>query len=140
MFQEIKSFLGTGWSFPPSFNKFSHTADLASDLVDIEESIFIILGTTPGERIMQPKFGSYIKRLAFETIDRGLIIRINEEIGRAILHFEPRIRFQKSEVSSRDDYNGVLMIQISYTVIITNTTHNMVYPFYFYEAAAPRTN
>jgi phage baseplate assembly protein W len=133
MFKEIKSFLGTGWSFPPSFNKLSNTVDLVSDLQDIQESIKIILGTYPGERIMQPKFGCYIKRLAFENIDDGLLIRINEEIKRALLNFEPRISFINSELVSRDDHNGLLMIRINYSVIITNTRYNIVYPFYFKE-------
>jgi phage baseplate assembly protein W len=133
MIKEIKSFLGTGWSFPPSFNKLSNSVDLVSDLQDIQESIKIILGTYPGERIMQPKFGCYIKKLAFENIDDELLIRINEEIRRALLNFEPRINFINSELVSRDDHNGLLMIRINYSVIITNTRYNIVYPFYFKE-------
>lgn len=133
MYQEIQSFLGTGWSFPPGFNKFSHTVNLVSDLSDIKESIGIILGTYPGERIMQPKFGCYVKRLAFENIDESLLIRINEEIARALLHFEPRINFIGSELVDRDDLNGLLYIRINYTVIITNTRYNIIYPFYLTE-------
>lgn len=133
MFKEIKSFLGTGWSFPPSFNRLSNSVDLVSDLQDIEQSIRIILGTYPGERIMQPKFGCFIKRLSFESMDESLFVRINEEIGRALLNFEPRINFINSEVVKHDDYNGLLMIRINYSVIITNTRYNIVYPFYFKE-------
>ena len=133
MLPKIKSFLGTGWAFPPAFNKFPASAELVSDLQDIEESIRIILGTYPGERIMHPKFGCYIKRLSFENIDQSLLFRINEEIGRALLNFEPRINFIDSEVVSRDDLNGILKIRINYSVIITNTRYNIVYPFYIKE-------
>ncbi len=133
MKQELKSFLGTGWKFPPAFNNLSNTVELSSDLVDIEESIRIILGTFPGERIMLPKFGCFIRRLAFEIIDESLLISINEEIRRALLNFEPRINFINSEVVSQDDYNGILLIRINYTVIITNTRYNIVYPFYYNE-------
>ncbi len=133
MQQELKSFLGTGWGFPPAFDKFSNSVKLSSDLADIEESIRIILDTYPGERIMQPEFGCFIKRFVFEIIDQSLIMKINEEIERALLNFEPRVKFIDTEVIKQDDHNGVLIIRINFSVIITNTRYNIVYPFYFNE-------
>ncbi len=133
MIKNNKSFLGTGWSFPPRFNKYSQNVEMVSAEEDIAESIRIILGTYPGERIMQPKFGCYIRNWAFEIIDDELFLMINEEIKRALLNFEPRVIFINSEVVSRDDYNGLLKIRIDYTIIITNTRHNIVYPFYYNE-------
>lgn len=133
MQQELKSFLGTGWGFPPAFDKFSNSVKLSSDLADIEESIRIILDTYPGERIMQPEFGCFIKRFVFEIIDQSLIMKINEEIERALLNFEPRVKFIDTEVIKQDDHNGVLIIRINFSVIITNTRYNIVYPFYFTE-------
>lgn len=133
MSNEINSFLGTGWSFPPSFNKFSNSVQMVSELQDIEQSIRIILETFPGERVMQPEFGCFLKRLVFEKIDAALILQINETIGKALLNFEPRIKFINCEVVNTDDVNGVLNIVINYTVIITNTRHNIVYPFYITE-------
>ncbi|HMC98745.1 MAG TPA: GPW/gp25 family protein [Ferruginibacter sp.] len=138
MNQKIKSFLGTGWSFPPTFNKFSMTVNLSSDVDDIEESIRIILGTFPGERIMQPKFGCYLKRLSFEIIDESLLIRINEEIRKALLNFEPRVTFNEAEIDGVDDMNGLILVRINYTVIITNTRYNIVYPFYINEGTLIR--
>ena len=41
--EEVKSFLGTGWSFPPTFNKSDYSVSMVSDINDIEESIRIIL-------------------------------------------------------------------------------------------------
>lgn len=133
MNNEINSFLGTGWGFPPSFNKFNNNVQMVSDLQDIEQSIRIILETFPGERVMQPEFGCFLKRLVFEKIDAALILQINETIGKALLNFEPRIKFQNCEVAGMDDANGILNIVINFTVIITNTRHNIVYPFYITE-------
>ncbi len=73
------------------------------------------------------------KGLFLEKIDTALITQINDVIGKALLNFEPRIKFINSEVMQRDDSEGVLLIRINYTVIITNTRHNIVYPFYFTE-------
>ncbi|MGC7532208.1 GPW/gp25 family protein, partial [Pandoraea pneumonica] len=65
-----KSFLGTGWAFPP---RFGDSADIGRTQMveaeaDIRESLGIILSTVPGERIMQPTFGCGIKAYVFEEI------------------------------------------------------------------------
>jgi phage baseplate assembly protein W len=131
--EEVKSFLGTGWSFPPVFNKSDHSVTMVSDINDIEESIRIILSTTPGERIMQPEFGCDLKRLVFEKIDSTLIASLDHLIYHALLNFEPRITFLSTEVLEQNDGNGLLHINIHYKVIITNSRHNIVFPYYLIE-------
>jgi phage baseplate assembly protein W len=106
---------------------------MVSELDDIMESIHLILSTHPGERVMQPQFGCYLKRLVFEKVDNSLAVRINEVIADALLHFEPRVKFIKAEMLQTDELNGVIMIQVNFSVVITNTRHNIVYPFYFTE-------
>jgi phage baseplate assembly protein W len=131
--EEVKSFLGTGWSFPPDFSRADNSVLMVSDITDIEESIRIILSTTPGERIMQPEFGCDLKRLVFEKIDSTLIASLDHLIYHALLNFEPRITFINTEVLSRDDLDGQLHIRINFKVIITNSRHNIVFPFYLLE-------
>ncbi len=133
MKKELDSFLGTGWGFPPTFSRFSNAVQMVSDLDDIMESIQLILETYPGERVMQPQFGCYLKRLVFEKNDASLVLRINETIADALLHFEPRIKFIDVELLGTDELAGVITLQINFTVVITNTRHNIVYPFYFSE-------
>ncbi|OKS86514.1 GPW/gp25 family protein [Mucilaginibacter polytrichastri] len=133
MADELKSFLGTGWSFPPFFDKANHTVQMVSDITDIEQSLRIILSTTPGERIMQPEFGCGLKLLIFEKTDSTLIARLNHIIYHALLNYEPRVNFIDTEILNRDDLDGVLSIQVNFRVIITNTRHNIVFPFYLLE-------
>lgn len=133
MAEEIQSFLGTGWSFPPFFDKSTYAVQMVSDITDIEESIRILLSTTPGERIMQPEFGCNLKLLIFEKTDSTLIARLNHIIYHALLNFEPRVTFIDTEVLTRDDLDGILSIQVNFRVIITNTRHNIVFPFYLLE-------
>lgn len=130
---EVKSFLGTGWSFPPDFNRVDNSVQMVSDINDIEESIRIILSTTPGERIMQPEFGCDLKRLVFETIDSTLIASLDHLIYHALLNFEPRITFINTEVLNMETMSGQLMIRINFKVISTNSRHNIVFPFYLLE-------
>lgn len=131
--EEVNSFLGTGWSFPPSFSKIDNSVEMVSDVNDIEESIKIILSTTPGERLMQPEFGCDLKRLAFEKIDSTLSATLDHLIYHALLNFEPRIIFLSTEVLDQNDFNGLLNIKINFKVIITNSRHNIVFPFYLIE-------
>ncbi|MBW8686813.1 GPW/gp25 family protein [Chitinophaga rhizophila] len=129
----IHSFLGTGWAFPPSFDKTGNGVLMSEAITDIEESIRIILGTIPGERLMQPTFGCNLRRLVFERADTQMITEINDLIAHALLSFEPRVDFEGTDVLLRDDIEGLINIQIHYTIIATNTRHNMVYPFYILE-------
>lgn len=130
---ELKSFLGTGWSFPPGFSKKGKQINLVSNEKDIEESISIVLKTIPGERLMRPDFGCNINKFVFEKQDSSFISGLNHVIYQALLNYEPRINFIDATVVDRNDADGVLLIQVNYTIIITNTRHNIVFPFYLIE-------
>ncbi len=90
----IHSFLGTGWAFPPAFDKAGSSAVMSHAVADIEESIRIILGTIPGERMMEPTFGCNLHRLVFEKVDSEMITEISDLVEHALLDFEPRVHFQ----------------------------------------------
>ena len=128
-----RSFLGTGWSFPVTFDRERNEVVLVSDIGDIQQSLFIILNTTPGERIMQPEFGCNLKQLVFEIIDSSFFAKLDHLIYQAILNFEPRVKYLASHVLNRDEHNGVLVISIDFMLISTNTRHNIVFPFYHSE-------
>lgn len=130
-----KSFLGTGWSFPPEFNKYGSVKKVSAE-EDIHESLYILLSTNPGERIMQPTYGCGLKSQVFEEINETAVTVIVDLIKRAILFFEPRILVESIRVdsdNSEDILNGLVKINITYIVRVTNNRHNIVYPFYFTE-------
>lgn len=128
-----KGFLGTGWSFPPKFDKYSKSVVMDNSEVDIENSIRIILGTYPGERLMNPEFGCAVKRMSFENLDEGNVTRIEEIVGNALIQFEPRVKFQSIEVISKNLEEGLIVLQLNYMIINTNTRHNIVFPYYLIE-------
>ena len=129
-------FLGTGWSFPLRFEPQGKTASMVSDEEDIEQSLFILLSTNPGERVMWPSYGCGLRRLVFENIDASRITEIQDLISRAVLHFEPRIELLGVEVMDSELLHGLLRIHLAYLVRGTNTRHNLVYPLYLDEASA----
>jgi phage baseplate assembly protein W len=124
------SFLGKGWSFPPEFNFEMGTVVTVEDEEDIRQSLRIILGTIPGERLMFPAFGCGIRKYVFESNDPTQISMLKDAIYDAILYNEPRISIEEIEIKDDTQQYGLMHIHIFYTVIITNTRNNMVYPFY----------
>ncbi|NRD75153.1 GPW/gp25 family protein [Shewanella sp. VB17] len=128
-----KSFLGTGWSFPPEFNGANRQTNMVSAETDIEESIHILLATTPGERVMDPMYGCGIKAMVFEEINQATITKITHVIQQAILFFEARIDLNSIDIFTDNAMEGRLDIHLDYRVITTNARRNMVYPFYIME-------
>jgi len=125
-----ESFLGTGWSFPPSFNKPAGIVRMSSDEQDIEESLKILLSTRQGERVMVPGYGCSLEELIFESINLTLTTKVSELIRVAILYYEPRIDVESVEIEQNLSAEGRMDIILDYRVRTTNSRRNMVYPFY----------
>ena len=118
------SFLGTGWSFPPSFDREAGTIDLVSNLEDINQSLNILLSTSLGERVMQPSYGCNLSDYLFESLNSSLIGYIKDRVENAILVYEPRIVVEKIEVTddgSLDLVEGRFTIVVEYTIPGTNS-------------------
>ncbi len=131
----MRSFLGTGWGFPPAFDERGRQAVLVSDEQDIEQSLRILLSTTPGERMMHPAYGCNLRRLVYEIVDENLLTEMRDVISKAVLFFEPRIVLNELLIDGSDIYNGVLRLTLDYTIRSTNTRSNLVYPLYLHDAA-----
>ena len=126
------SFLGTGWAFPPAFNKDSGSIAMASDEEDILQSMQVILSTIPGERILNPDFGINTERLLFEPLDTTLKTLMKDLINRSILEYEPRVILDQVELEPSPE-EGLIAITIAFTIKATNSKNNLVYPFYLNE-------
>lgn len=130
---EKDSILGTGWNFPISFDTLNHRTLMVSGLEDVKQSIFIILNTTPGERVMEPEFGCDLNQLVFENINDSLKTKLNHIIYHALLNYEPRVRFIEADIIDKVETEGFIQVSVVFSLIITNTRHNVVFPFYFTE-------
>jgi phage baseplate assembly protein W len=133
-----KTFLGTGWAFPPRFDGPYRRARMVSHEDDIRESLHILFSTTPGERVMQPAYGCGLKKKVFAHIDANAITEIKDMIEKAVLFFEVRIALNGIDIDTSELFDGVLRILLDYTVRTTNTRNNMVYPFYFRQGTGLR--
>lgn len=132
-----QSFLGTGWAFPPSFDKEGRTVEMVRDVEDIRQSLHILLSTSLGERVMQPAYGCNLRDYQFEPLSNTFIGFLKDMVERAILFFEPRIVVEKIEITEPEStllFEGKVLISIDYYIAITNTRNNFVYDFYLREA------
>lgn len=124
-----RDFLGRGWRFPVAINRAGGISSSAQE-ENIRESIFIILGTAPGERIMRLDFGCDIHELVFapnNPTTATLAARYCEE---ALLKWEPRVENVEAHAAPSADQPNRLDIRIGYRVRATNQPGNLVYPFY----------
>jgi len=125
------AFLGVGWAFPPAASPSGDMATAAYE-TDIQQSIRIILGTAPGERVMRPDFGAGLKTLLFEPMNTTTAALAQYNVQKALIQWEPRID-QITVAVTPQPANGSLLIDIRYRVRLTNVFYNLVYPFYLTE-------
>ncbi len=129
-----KSFLGTGWSFPPEFDIKFRKVTMVSDEEDIKESLHLLLTTRLGERIMLPKYGCNLEEMLFRPLNLTVKTEIQDLVTTAILYHEPRIDAEKIEIDDSNQLEGELLINVHYKIRATNSRKNFVFPFYKKEA------
>jgi phage baseplate assembly protein W len=122
-------FLGTGWSFPVTTDAPGQVR-LASADESIRQSIWTILGTAPGERVMRPDFGCGIHDMVFAVNSAGTSGLVASNVREALIQWEPRIEVLRVDVLPDLANPTLLLIEIEYRVRATNNRFNMVYPFY----------
>lgn len=126
-----KTFLGRGWSFPPTFSNSGVDAIImVENEIDITQSIEILLNTTVGERVMLPDYGCDLQAFLFESIDNTKINFLKTLISTAIIKYESRIDLHEVFIDSKEYLDGIMKIGLDYTIITTNTRFNLVFPYY----------
>ncbi|MFT6500414.1 MAG: phage baseplate assembly protein W [Crocinitomicaceae bacterium] len=122
--------LGRGWGFPPSFDKSSNEAAMISGEDDVESSIYVIIHTKFGERVMRNEFGSNIYDLLFEPLNENMKTFMASTLKDSLVDNEPRINIEKITLTQNDPALGKVDIKVEFTMIETNVTKNLVVPFY----------
>tara|TARA_B100000945_G_scaffold314525_1_gene312257 strand:+ start:38 stop:430 length:393 start_codon:yes stop_codon:yes gene_type:complete len=104
-----------------TFKKHPVTDDVvvSKDASAIKQAIVNLLLTNKGERLMNPEYGSDIRRFLFEPLDYGTSALIKQNIVTTIGRFEPRISVQ--EIISRPDFeNNGFEITMTYSIVGTS--------------------
>lgn len=121
--------LGVGFKFPIRVNAqggFAYSRDEQS----VQEAIWIILGTSPGERRMLPEFGCGIHELVFAPNNTTTWGHVAHQVRQALTRWEPRIDVLDVRVDAATDTPNQLLIRVDYRIRSSNRFENLVYPFY----------
>lgn len=130
--------VGRGWAFPLQVTARGKFA-LVTEATDIEQSIQIILGTMPGERVMRPNFGCRAWELVFAPNNAATRSLLAHYVQQALEFWEPRIDLLEVSASDEPPYpyphprhrlENIIWITIQYQIKRNYDPRSLVYPFY----------
>ena len=127
--EQRNEFLGAGIAFPLSVTEEGLIAMNALD-DHVRQSILLILQTARGERVMRPGFGCDLNELVFEPLRQATFTLAEHHVKEALIRYEPRIEVLNVQVGVDPKQPDGLLIHLRYRVRSTDTTFNLVYPFY----------
>jgi phage baseplate assembly protein W len=131
----VRQILGTGISFPLDVDQ-RGALKLAHEALDVEQAIWLILSTAPGERPMRPEFGCGAHDYVFDSIDGETIGQIDRAIRVALDRWEPRVDVEAIDFDLDEADGGRLLVGLTYRLRQTNDIRNLVFPFYVIPAEA----
>ena len=148
-----QDFIGRGWRFPVKVNARGRL-EWSDGPRRIEDSIWIIIKTALGERVMRPTFGAGVDDFVFQSNSEINRVQLATVIKNALLQWEPRIDLDDVRVESgwqaadsrvevldspqaMKDRSTALDSQVNVTIDYrlrsTNEIFNVVFPFYLEE-------
>ncbi|MDF2615253.1 MAG: baseplate protein [Clostridia bacterium] len=130
-----KAFLGRGMKFPPEVDAATGRFQMAYYEEDIKESIYIILMTQKGERVMLPDFGCNIQDYIYQLPNTTYMNLLKVEVLNALTKWEPRITDIMIEIDTKQLFDAKVIVNISYVIKSTNSADNLVFPYYLNKGA-----
>lgn len=126
---QAQEFLGVGWKFPIELDRQGRLGYSRHEEA-VRESVWIILSTAPGERLMRPDFGCGIHQFVFAPNDTRTAGLVRFHVEEALTRWEPRIELEEVDVRPDPASPTTLLIVIDYRVKSNDSRFNLVYPFY----------
>jgi phage baseplate assembly protein W len=127
-----RAFLGKGLAFPLGVDAHGRVAT-ASGETKVQQSIWFLLSTALGERVMRPALGCAAHDALFEPANPPTIARIVDQVRRALVTYEARIDVLDVRAETSESEPSVLLVRIDYRLRANNAMKNLVYPFFIEE-------
>ncbi len=121
--------LGTGWSFPPSFDRSTGGVRLSSELENVRENLQILFSTEVGERIMLSNYGSPLCQHLFRALTETTKNQLKLEINNVIAEWEPRIDVIEIKINEQPGSFGACELIIDFQLRSNGARGSMIYPF-----------
>jgi uncharacterized protein len=93
----------------------------------IRQSLFLLLSTEPGERVMRPTYGCSLDHLVFGPNDETTAGLVMHYVRRAIETWESRVQLLKVNAGAHPDCPERLEIVVEYRVKTTGAADRLTY-------------
>lgn len=121
--------LGRGLAFPVGPDARGRMARNGG-LERIRQSIFTILETEPGERVMRPDFGCGLRAFLHQPNTQATRATLQRAVQAALERFEPRIAVEGVRAEPDAEVRSAVWIEIAYRLRIDGSSDNLVFPFH----------
>jgi len=121
--------VGSGWAYPPQIDPQGGLA-LTNDRSELVQAIHIILGTSPGQRVMRPTFGCRLHELVFMPNNSYTAAQAQRYVEEALGMWEPRVNVLDVQVRADPEDHSRMLIEILYEAKATHDRRSLVFPFY----------
>jgi phage baseplate assembly protein W len=128
-------FIGRGWKFPVRVND-RGGLDWSDGPDRLQDSVWIIIKTALGERVMRPRFGAGVDDYVFQSNSPATRTALAAAIRGALVLWEPRIDLDTVRVDPVPGESSQVLASVAYRVRTTNELFNLVYPFYLEEGVS----
>lgn len=107
VYKDIKLDLETGYTYNDTLNTTQRLNDVQAiyDVEAIKNSIRTCFLTSPGQRILNPRYGIDLRRYLFEGINNDTSFFMRQDIIANLPIFEPRIEVVDVDVIANQDDN-----------------------------------
>jgi phage baseplate assembly protein W len=129
-----KEYLGRGWSFPVRWDPDVREIELVEAEEDVRQAVLLVLRTGVDERVMQPGYGAGIDRFVFSPRSPDTQFRLQQDVTRALLRWEPRIVVDRVTAEPNPEDDARIDVTIEYRIDAHRRPQSLVFPFYLLQA------
>jgi uncharacterized protein len=130
--RQYRAFRFVDAGFDPAAGGLATTAAGGMAMVDgdnsIRQAILLLLSTTPGERVMRPRYGSHLHRLVFAPNDHATAGLAIHYVQQALERWEPRVEVLDIDAGADPDQPDRLNVTLRYRVRASLAVEELRYP------------
>ena len=108
-----------GLSFPLRKDNNNDFAMTKNSLQQAHHNLKNLLLTSPGERAMQPEFGSNMRAICFEQVDKNLPVTIEKEVRNAVEIWLPYINIQEVNTLTEEQDQNKIHVEIKFSTTLS---------------------
>ncbi|HWJ39443.1 MAG TPA: GPW/gp25 family protein [Sphingomicrobium sp.] len=127
-----RAYLGQGLAFPLKVTPHGRIATARAE-AKIEQSVWLIMASATGERVMRPTYGCGIHDMLFEPNNVSARSMLADFVRQALSLQEPRIAVLDVTIDSSPADPSAVLIRVDYRIHENNSIASVVYPYFVTE-------